>query len=165
MGDFGYLLGLTGYYYINGTHSNAFETKLGVSYKDLSFNAQTLLQDVVWGNKGDTYWTLNYTHGLPFDLTFTSSLGYYTYTKEGKYNGTVDTLTNTPCAAGSSFATAGCAAGGAPSGSGFRHLILGISQPIAKSGVTWTIQEIIGGKNRFDVKQKNQLVGSLSYAF
>jgi hypothetical protein len=44
-------------------------------------------------------------------------------------------------------------------------LIVGVTQPIGKTGVTWGLQGIIGGDNRFGVRQKNQLLGSLSYGF
>jgi hypothetical protein len=128
-------------------------------------NAQTLLQDVVWGNKGDTYWTLNYTHTLPYDVNFTGSLGYYTYGKEGKYLGSTDTLTGTACGPNSGFAVNGCIAGNGPVGSAFRHLILGVTKTLGGSGVTLGLQAIIGGQNRFGVSQKNLVVGSLSYGF
>jgi uncharacterized protein (TIGR02001 family) len=165
IGDFGYTAGLTGYVYINGKNSNAFETKLGVSYGEFSAVAQTLLNDVVWGNKGDTYWTLNYTHPLPYEFTFNASLGYYSYKKEGKYLGTVDTAAGVSCAAGTSFAVNGCFEGNAPSSGGFRHMIVGFTQPIAKTGLTWGLQGVIGGDNRFGIKQKNRLLASLSYGF
>jgi hypothetical protein len=141
------------------------ETKFGVSYGDFSAVAQTLLNDVVWGNKGDTYWTLNYTKGLPYDITLLASLGYYTYKKEGRYLGTRDTLAGTACPAGQSFAVNGCFAGNAPSSGGFRHLILGVTQPIGQSGFIWGLQGIVAGDNRFGIKQKNKVVGTLSYAF
>ncbi len=165
IGDFGYTVGMTGYVYINGKNSNALETKLGVSYGDFALNAQTLLKDVVWGNKGDTYWTLNYTKPLLYDIMLNASLGYYTYRKEGKYLGTVDTRTGVDCAAGESFNVNACMAGNAPSGSGFRHLIIGITQPIGSTGVTWGLQGLIGGENRFSVNQDSKLLASLSYGF
>jgi uncharacterized protein (TIGR02001 family) len=165
VGDFGYTVGMTGYVYINGKNSDALETKLGVSYGDFAANAQTLLKDTVWGNKGDTYWTLNYTKPMAYDITFNASLGYYTYHKEGKYLGTVDTRTGVACAAGESFSVSGCVAGNAPSSGGFRHLIVGITQPIGKTGVTWGLQGLLGGENRFAVNQSNQLLASLSYGF
>jgi uncharacterized protein (TIGR02001 family) len=165
LGDFGYTAGLTGYVYINGKNANAFETKLGVSYGPFSAVAQTLLNDVVWGNKGDTYWTLNYSQPLPYEITMTASLGFYSYKKEGKYLGTVDTATGSACAAGTSFAVNGCFAGNAPSSGGFRHLVLGFTQPIGTSGFIWGLQGLIGGDNRFGVKQRNKLLASLSYGF
>lgn len=164
-GDFGYTVGLTGYAYINGKNADAVETKLGLSYGEFAVAAQTLLNDVVWGNKGDTYWTLTYTKPMPYDITLTASLGYYTYKKEGKYLGSVDTATGTACAAGTSFAVNGCFAGDAPSSGGFRHLIIGFTQPIAQTGLTWGLQGLVGGDNRFGVKQKNKVLASLSYGF
>lgn len=165
VGEFGYSVGLTYYYYINGTASNAPETKLALTYGPVTFSAQTLLQDVVWGNKGDTYWSAVYTRALPYQLSFSATLGFYTYTEEGKYNGTKDTLTGTSCAANESFIVNGCYAGKRPVGSAFRHLTFGLSQPIANTGVTWSGQFIVGGRNRFDVQQGNRAVLSLSYGF
>lgn len=165
LGEFGYVVGATGYVYINGKNANALETKLGVSYGDFSVLAQTLLNDVVWGNKGDTYFTLNFTKPVAYDLTVNASLGYYAYKKNGKYLGNTDTLTNTPCAAGSSFNVNGCYAGTGPSSGAFRHLIIGVTQPIAKTGLTWGLQGIIAGQNRFSIRQKDQLIASLSYGF
>ena len=95
--DFSYTLGLAGYAYINGRHADGLETKLGAGYKEFGLNAQTLINDTVWGNKGDTYWTLSYATALPRDLNFNASLGWYTYQKEGKYLGTSDTLSGTSC--------------------------------------------------------------------
>jgi uncharacterized protein (TIGR02001 family) len=164
-GDFGYTVGLTGYAYINGKYADALETKLGLSYGDFALTAQTLLNDVVWGNKGDTYFALNYTHALPYKISFTGSLGYYLYKKEGKFLGTTDTLTGASCGAGNAFNINGCYAGNGPISSGFRHLILGFTQPIFDTGLTWGLQGIIGGKNRFDIKQDNRVVASLSYGF
>ena len=165
VGDWGYSLGLTYYYYINGTASNAPETKLALTYGPVTLSAQTLLQDVVWGNKGDTYWTAVYTRALPYQLSFTTTLGFYTYNKEGKYNGTEDTLSGASCGAGEAFIVNGCYAGKTPVSSAFRHLTFGLSQPIADTGLTWSGQFIVGGRNRFDVKQGNRAVFSLSYGF
>jgi uncharacterized protein (TIGR02001 family) len=165
MGDFTYTAGGTYYAYINGSHANAFETKLGAGWGPLAVNAQTLLNDVVWGNKGDTYWTFVFTKTLPYDLTFTANLGYYTYKKEGKYLGTVDTLTGTRCAASEAFVVNGCFAGTRPVGNDFRHMIFGISQPILKTGLTWSVQGIVASKNRYGIKQANKAVASISYAF
>jgi uncharacterized protein (TIGR02001 family) len=164
LGEIGYTVGMTGYVYLNGTHSNALETKLGASVGAFTLTAQTLLQDVIWGNKGDTYWALNFVQPLPYELTLTTSLGYYTYSKQGRYLGTSDTAAGVRCPAGQSFFDNGCLAGGQPSSGGFRHLIIGVTQPIGQTGLTWGLQGIVGGDNRFGVKQKSQLIATLSYA-
>jgi hypothetical protein len=165
MGRLGYVVGGTAYAYINGRHANALETKLGLSYGDFALNAQTLLNDVVWGNAGDTYWTLNYTKSLPMNIAFNASLGAYTYAKEGKYLGTRDTRSGADCAANEAFNVNGCYVGTRPIGSGLRHLIVGVTQPIASTGLTWGLQAVFGGKNRFGINQNNRLVGSISYGF
>jgi uncharacterized protein (TIGR02001 family) len=164
VGEVGYTAGLTGYYYVNGGDSNAFETKLGASYGPFSVTAQTLLKDVVWGNKGDTYWTVGASQPVAYDITLSATLGFYTYHREGRYLGTVDTLTGTRCAAGTSFIVNGCFAGGAPASSGSRHLTVGFTQPLG-AGVTWGLQGLVGGDNRYGVKQGNRQLATLSYGF
>jgi uncharacterized protein (TIGR02001 family) len=164
-GDFSYTLGMTGYVYVNGRHANALETKLALGYGEFTLGAQTLLNDVVWGNQGDTYWTLNFTHPLPYAITFNASLGAYSYHKEGKFLGSTDTALGTACPAGQSFFTNGCLAGGAPVSSAWRHLIVGVSQPIAGTPLSWNLQGILGGDNRYGVRQKKQLLASVSYGF
>ncbi|MCP3018147.1 TorF family putative porin [Cupriavidus basilensis] len=165
IGDLGYTAGLTGYYYINGSHANALETKLGLSYGPFSLNAQTLLNDVVWGNKGDTYWTLVYSTTLPYGITFTGTVGAYTYKKEGKYLGTTDTLTGTSCGPHSAFVVNGCFAGNTPSSGAFRHLTLALAAPIPGTPLSAGVQWIIGGYNRFGVHQENRVIASVSYGF
>jgi uncharacterized protein (TIGR02001 family) len=165
LGEVGYTAGLTGYAYLNGKAANAFETKLGASYGEFSVAAQTLLNDVVWGNRGDTYWTAVYATKLPLDLGFSATLGAYTYQKEGKYLGSVDTLTGTACGAGAAFVVNGCFAGKTPIGSGFRHLTLALSGTIPSTALAWSAQAIIGGETRYGVHQKSKLVGVLTYGF
>jgi uncharacterized protein (TIGR02001 family) len=164
-GDVGYTVGATYYYYINGKNSNAWESKLGLSYGPVAFNVQTLLKDTTWGNDGDTYWSLVYSRPLPYSITFTGTLGFYTYKKEGKFLGTRDTFLGVDCAPGTAFNVSGCFAGSEPIGSAFRTLILGVAQPIAELPVTWNAQWIIPGKNRFDVTQSNKLVVGIVYGF
>ena len=165
IGDFSYTGGLTGYVYYNGKHANALETKLGLGYKEFGVNAQTLLQDTVWGNKGDTYWTATYATTLPYELNFTASLGYYTYKKEGKFLGTKDTALGVDCGPGQAFVVNGCFGGNAPVSGAFRHLIVGVTRGIGKSGVVLGLQGLIPGENRFGVKQAGRVIGSLSYTF
>lgn len=164
-GDLRYTLGMTGYVYTNGRYANAWESKLGLAYGNLSLNAQTLLANVVWGNRGDTYWTLNYSHALPYDISLSGSLGWYTYTREGRFVGTRDAFTGASCPAGQSFVVNACVAGGRPVSNAFRHLILGLSQPFGSSGASWGLQAIIGGDNRWGVAQRDRLVAYVNYVY
>ncbi|MBU0751637.1 MAG: hypothetical protein KJ787_04865 [Gammaproteobacteria bacterium] len=174
VGELGYNIGLTYYVYSDGTHSNAPESKLALSYGEFGAAAQTLLEDTIWGNKGDTYWTATWTKPLPYDLTFTANLGYYTYTKDGTYLGSNDPLGS--CGANTYFFVNGCYLSVKSDGvtanpdahaisGGFRHLILGVSQPIGATGLTWNAQAIIGGVNRFNVRQDDKVTAGISYAF
>lgn len=165
VGEFSYNLGLTGYVYINGKHANAFETKVSVGYGPFTAGAQTLLRDVVWGNKGDTYWTLNYAQPTVWDMTLTASLGFYSYKREGKYMGSVDTRTGRACGINQGFIVNGCFDGNGPESNSFRHLVVGVTKPLGSTGLTLGVQGIVGGDNRFGVKQKNQLLATLSYGF
>lgn len=150
IGDFGYKLGVTRYEYVPGRNSSAFETMVGVSYMQFGLNAQTLLEDVTWGNKGDTYWTATYATPLPGNFGFNAMLGYYTYEKTGKYVNPNNVVLATP--------------GNSVESSAFRHVTVGVTYPFMKN-LTGGVSYIIGGKNRFDVDQDNKFVGSLSYTF
>lgn len=173
IGDLGYNVGVTYYIYAPGTHSNAPESKVALTYGDFTVQAQTLLDHTIWGNKGDTYWTATWTKALPYDIGFTANLGYYTYTKDGTYLGANDPLGN--CGVNTYFFVNGCYASvktdNTPNpdahtiSGGFRHLILGVSQPIGSTGLTWNVQAIVSGVNRFNVQQDNKVTAGISYAF
>jgi hypothetical protein len=178
IGEFGYNVGLTYYHYAPGTHSNAPETKIALSYGDFTAQAQTLLEDTIWGNQKDTYWTLAWTKALPYDITFTANAGYYTYGKEGKYLGSRNTLLagSPSCGANSFFFVNGCflsikSSDGTTNrdaklvDGAFRHLILGISQPIGSTGMTWNAQAILSGYNRYNIKQDDKVTVGINYAF
>ena len=152
IGAVGYQVGLTRYQYIPSSNATGYETMLGLSYNQFGLNAQTMLNDVSYGNKGDTYFTATYNDSfhfdaLPKDLGVSATLGYYTYKKTGA----TSTDLYVPYAANQVS-------------SAFRHATLGISYPFLKN-VSGGLSYIIGGDNRYGVKQGNQLVGNLSYTF
>lgn len=142
-GDIGYQIGGTVYYYYPGWESTGYETMLGLTYGDYSLTAQTLLNDVTYGNVGDTYFVASYSHKLPKDFTFNGKLGAYYYKKDG------DFVKETPDSVSA----------------GFRHLTLGVTHPLAATGATMGLDMIIGGYDRYDVKQDNKLVASVSMSF
>jgi uncharacterized protein (TIGR02001 family) len=165
IGDFGYVIGGTYYYYINGTASDWLETKLGLTYGSFGFYAQTALKDNQAANKGDTYWTLTYATALPYEINFLGTLGIYTYKKEGKYLGSKDTAGITTCTAGQVFNVSACLDGGKLASTSFRHLTLGFTKTIPDTPVTIGLQGIIGGKNRFDIDQGDRVVVYATAAF
>ena len=139
--DLGYTIGGTIYYYYPGWESTGYETLLGLSYKDFSFTAQTLLNNVTFGNKGDTYFLASYETALPSDFTGKVQLGAYYYGDDDEF--TLKTEHD--------FA--------------FRHLTVGLSHPLGETGADWSMDYILGGYDRTDTKQKNKLVLGLSYGF
>ncbi len=169
----GYTLGGTVYVYQPGWESTGYETKVGLSYGEVSLTAQTLLNDVTFGNKADTYWLATWTHALPKDFTFVGQVGAYSYGKHGKFinsnNRSKDP--NIAFANGDDEATPYAYHSGYDGDTdkaksfAFRHLTLGITHPLPIKGGTWGLQYIVGGDNRFGVKQDNQIVGSLGLTF
>ena len=142
--DFGYTIGGTYYYYYQSdADSNTTETLIGVNYKGFGLTTQTLLKDVVWGNKGDTYVLANYSYPLPKEFTLNTALGAYYYRDKGKFE--TDLKTD------KSFA--------------FRHFTVGLSHPLGDTGATVTMDYIIGGKLRTDESLKNKVVFGLKYNF
>ncbi|KGT46798.1 MULTISPECIES: TorF family putative porin [Acinetobacter] len=141
--DLGYTVGFTYYYYydIGTKDANGFETMLGLSYKDFGVTAQTLLEDTAWGNAGDTYIKGTYSYALPNDFSLDTALGLYIYEESGDF---IPDSTE-------SF--------------GFRHFDIGLSKPLADTGVTANVNYIFGGYDRNDVKQKNKVVLGLTYNF
>ena len=144
VGDIGYKVGLLHLNYAPQANAVGTEALFGVSYKEFGFNVQPFMNDTTYANKGDTYITATYATTLPMDVGFNASLGYYKYAISGEYIN----KDGHPKAKDAAF----------------RHLILGVTYPFVKNikgGLTY----IIGGENRYGVKQENQLVGSLSYTF
>lgn len=143
IGDIGYQVGGTIYYYYPGWESTGYETMLGLSYGSFGLTAQTLLNDVTFGNAGDTYFVASYSQPLPMGFTGAAKLGAYYYTKDG------DFVPETPDS----------------EDVGFRHLILGVTKPLAATGATMGLDMILGGDDRYGVKQDNKLVASVSMTF
>lgn len=140
-GPVNYSIGLIQYLYLHLENFDGLEIVGTAGTGPVTLGFKYLAKDVVWGNKGDTYWTLNYKTALPMDFSFGATLGYYTYEESGKY--IADSVKD----------------------SAFRHLDLNLSHPIGKTGATAGVTYIIGGKDRNDVDQDNDIVFNIGYAF
>ncbi|HER34717.1 MAG: hypothetical protein JXJ30_09395 [Halothiobacillaceae bacterium] len=141
IGDFSYDIGVIQYYYINIDDFDGTEAYGSVGYGPFSLGAKTLLNDVAWGNQGDTYWTANFSQPLPKGFNFDATLGYYTYEDSGEY------IASTP------------------EDGAFRHLNLSLSHPIGNTGADMGVTYVIGGKDRNGVDQDNAVFFSLTYGF
>jgi len=139
--DFSYGVGLIYYHYIKISDSDAPELILNAGYGPVSLGVQYLMDDVAWGNTGDTYITLNYETDLPKDFSAAVSLGYYMYEDSGEFieSSELD--------------------------SGFRHLNLTLSHPIGDTGADMSITGIYGGVDRDDNEQGTSVVLGISYGF
>lgn len=143
--DLGFTVGTTYYYYydVESSKYDGFELLLGLNYKDFGLTAQTLLEDTGWGNAGDTYLKATYSYPLPNDFTLNTALGLYAYEKDGKY------LKET--SKSESF--------------NFRHFDIGVSKDLGDTGLTASMNYIIGGDDRNGNNLKNKAVLALGYSF
>ena len=139
--DLGYQVGGTIYYYYPGWESTGYETFLGLSYKQLTVTAQTLLNNVTFGNKGDTYFLATYAPALPAGFTGKAQIGAYYYGDDDEFTAKTE----------NTFA--------------FRHATLGLSHALGETGANWSLDYILGGYDRTEIKQKNKVVLGLAYAF
>ena len=136
-----YGVGAIYYKYIEISDADAPEIVANIGYGRVTFGAQYLAQDVVWGNVGDIYWTASAGTDLPKDFSVSATLGYYTYADSGEY------IASTPIT------------------SGFRHLNVSISHPLGDTGAEMSVSGILGGVDRNDVSQGSTAVLGLSYGF
>lgn len=146
IGGLDYSIGLVQYYYMGATHNsgasspNGMEAYGSLGYKGVTFGFHTLVKDASWGNKGDTYWQLGYSHDLPMGFNLGGSLEYYTYRSD------TSKITYTKSTA-------------------FRDFTLSLTHPIGNTGANMAINYIIGGEDGNGNKQKNAVTLGISYGF
>lgn len=140
-GPFSYDVGLIYYHYTDLEDADTPELAASIGYGPVSLGVNYLLDDVVWGNAGDTYITLNYETALPRDFSFGATAGYYLYEDDGDF-----------------------VAAGSQDGA-FRHLSLTLGHPIGNTGADMSLTYIIGGEDRFEAEQGNTMVLGLTYNF
>ena len=143
VGDVTFNIGLIQYVYVSVDDSDLTEGVLGVSYKGAYVKMQYLLNDGVWGNSGDIYWTAGYAFKLPSDFSFAVDLGYYTYNDND--NDKLGSVTKQTSA--------------------FRHANFTLSHPIGETGATAGLTYIVAGETRDEVKQGNTMVFGIKYNF
>lgn len=153
-GDISYKLGLIQYYYINVDDSDLTEVLANVGYAGASLQMQYLANDGWWGNSGDIYWTAGYSFALPSNFTLGASLGWYTYN---------DSTNADMC--GTDPVT-GAALDCTTSDSGYRHLNLTLSHPIADTGASMYVQYTNAGEDRTgNDNYDDKVVFGVTYGF
>lgn len=141
LGPVSYDAGLVYYHYTNIDDADVPEFAASVGMGPVSLGVAVLLDDVVWGNEGDAYWTLGFEHALPKGFGFAATAGFYTYEDSGEY---IASSTES---------------------SGFRHLDLSLSHPIGNTGADVSLTYIVGGEDRDGVEQDDAVVLGLNYNF
>jgi uncharacterized protein (TIGR02001 family) len=142
-GDIGWDVGLLQYYYISVDDSDLTELTANVSYGPFTAGIQYLLNDGAWGNSGDIYWKLGYSTDLPKGFSFAADLGYYTYDDSDNSELLGSTLDD----------------------SGFRHLNLTLSHPIANTGADMYVQYTVAGDDREGTEYDDTMVLGITYGF
>jgi len=98
---------------------------------------------VAWGNSGDIYLSLGYEAELPNDFSFAANAGFYTYSKDGEF------IAETPDS----------------ESSGFKHLDLTLSHPLADTGADMSITYMYGGKGREGADVADTVIVGASFGF
>ena len=151
--SFGYDIGLIQYVYISVDDSDLTELTASVSIADGYVGMQYLLTDGWWGNSGDVYWKAGYAFSLPSDFGLAFDLGYYTYSDDDN-----DKL-------GGNTTGASCTACVTTSTSGFRHLNITLSHPVAATGADMYLQYTVAGEDRTATEYDDTIVMGLTYGF
>jgi len=142
-GDISYDVGLLYFYYNNVDDADTPELYASVGFGPVSVGMAYLLDDVVWGNQGDIYWSLDYETNLPSDFSFSATAGFYTYETDGEFiSETADS-----------------------EDSGFRHLDLTLSHPLADTGADMSITYMHGADDREGKNIANTVILGVSFGF
>lgn len=141
-GAVNYSLGLVYYNYMGIEDADAPEIVASVGYGPVTLGVNYLVDDVLWGNEGDMYWTVNYGTDLPADFSLDATLGYYIYEDEGEF-----------------------IPAGVTDDDAFRHLNLTLAHPIGDSGADMSLTYVLGGDDRTGFGQEDTVVLGVSYGF
>lgn len=143
VGSFSYDIGLIYYYYMGVDDADTPELAASVGFGPVTVGMKYLMDDVIWGNEGDIYWTVSAATDLPMDFSLSGTLGFYTYEEDD--NADLGTPTTED--------------------SGFRHLDLTLSHPLADTGADMSMTYIVGGEDRGGNDQGDTVVFGISYGF
>ncbi|KQW88824.1 MULTISPECIES: TorF family putative porin [Acinetobacter] len=113
-----------------------------LSYKNLTAGASVMLADASSANAGDVYLSIAYRHALVKDFIFNTSIGASLYNSHHD-----DSIVQTE----QDFALS--------------EMRLGLSKVIANTGVSASLDYVIGGKDRLGEDYKDNLVFGLTYSF
>ncbi|MFW1735179.1 MULTISPECIES: TorF family putative porin [unclassified Acinetobacter] len=113
-----------------------------LSYKNLTAGASVMLADASSANAGDIYLSIAYRHALAQDFIFNTSIGASLYNSHRD-----DSIVQTE----QDFTLS--------------EMRLGLSKTIANTGVTASLDYVIGGKDRLGEGYKDNMLFGLAYSF
>ena len=134
--DLSYRLQATSYIY------TGFDALAAVTYKELTMSMTVMLADAAFANAGDMYIGAAYSHALPYEFMFNTSIGASIYNSSRD-----DALMETQ----KDFA--------------FNEARIGISKDIAQTGLNGSVDYVLGGQDRMGNDFDNNTVIGLNYAF
>ena len=150
--ELSYRLQATSYIYHNGgtvytdsdekRKTTGFDALAALTYKDLTMSMTVMLADAAFANAGDVYLSAAYSHALPYEFMFNTSIGASIYNSSRD-----DALMETQ------------------KDLAFNEARIGISKEIAKTGLTASVDYVVGGKDRMGEDFDNNTVVGLNYAF
>lgn len=113
-----------------------------LSYKNLTAGASVMLADASSANAGDVYLSIAYRHALVQDFIFNTAIGASLYNSHHD-----DSIVQTE----RDFTLS--------------EMRLGVSKVLANTGVSASLDYVIGGKDRLGENYKDNLVFGLTYSF
>jgi len=134
-------LGLLYYAYLNVTDANVPELYGSIGYGPVTLGTTYALDDAIWINKGDMYWTLAAEGEVAGGFNLGAKAAWYYYGDEGEF------LTDQTRS------------------SAFNSLDLSVSHALGATGADMGLHYIVGGKTRFDNDLDDNIVLSLSFGF
>ena len=138
--QFNWDIGFLYYAYLNLSDANTPELYGSIGWGPLSLGTTYTLDDSVWTNKGDMYWTLAAEGEVGSGFTLGAKGGWYSYEKNGEYINSTES-------------------------SNFRDLDLYVSHGLGATGADMGLHYIVGGKDRDGNDLDDNMVLRLSFGF
>ncbi|KAB0629286.1 hypothetical protein F7P75_02740 [Acinetobacter gandensis] len=113
-----------------------------VTYKDLTVGIGVLLSDVSYGNAGDVYLNAAYSYVLPYDVSLNSAVGVSVF-NDSRDDSLLSTTEDVV----------------------FTEARLGVSKPLADTGIEFMSDYVWGGKDREGERLDDNVVVGLTYSF
>ena len=133
-------VGFLYYYYLNVDDANTPELYGSIGFGPVKLGTTYALDDSIWTNKGDMYWTLAAEGEVAGGFTLGAKAGWYYYEKNGEWINSTES-------------------------SGFRDLDLSVAHGLGATGADMGLHYIVGGKDRDGNDLDDHAILSVSFGF